>query len=119
MPDKNREDWDPRSDFVLSNQISAYDKMRLRCPVAFSDYLGWSLFRYDDVVQALDDHRAFSSVVSSHLSVPSGMDPPQHTAYRRLVERHFEHGKVEAFEPCARDAGQGHDQPRLLPRNLR
>lgn len=33
MPDKNREDWDPRSDFVLSNQISAYDKMRLRCPV--------------------------------------------------------------------------------------
>ncbi|MGN6094608.1 MAG: cytochrome P450 [Bosea sp. (in: a-proteobacteria)] len=102
MPDKNREDWDPRSDFVLSNQFSAYDKMRLRCPVAFSDYLGWSLFRYDDVVQALDDHRAFSSVVSSHLSVPSGMDPPQHTAYRRLVERHFEHGKVEAFEPRCR-----------------
>lgn len=102
MPDKNREDWDPRSDFVLSNQINAYDKMRLRCPVAFSDYLGWSLFRYDDVVQALDDHRAFSSVVSSHLSVPSGMDPPQHTAYRRLVERHFEHGKVEAFEPRCR-----------------
>lgn len=70
--------------------------------MAFSDYLGWSLFRYEDVAQALDDHRAFSSVVSSHLSVPSGMDPPQHTAYRRLVERHFEHGKVEAFEPHCR-----------------
>jgi cytochrome P450 len=83
MPKKNREDWDPRSDVVLSNQIQTYDKMRRRCPVAFSDYLGWSLFRYEDVVQVLEDHFAFSSVVSSHLSVPSGMDPPQHTAYRR------------------------------------
>ncbi|MDX3809704.1 cytochrome P450 [Bosea thiooxidans] len=102
MPEKNREDWDPRSDIVLSNQIEAYDKMRRRCPVAFSDYLGWSLFRYEDVAQALEDHRAFSSVVSSHFSAPSGMDPPQHTAYRRLVERHFEREKVEAFEPHCR-----------------
>lgn len=83
--DKNQADWDPRPDIVLSNQIKAYDNMRLRRPVAFSDYLGWSRFRHDDVMQELDDHRAFSSVVSSHLSVPSGMDPPQHTTYWRLV----------------------------------
>jgi len=101
MPDKPRPDWDPRSDTVLSNQMKAYDAMRRRCPVAYSDYLGWSLFRHEDVVRALDDHRTFSSVVSSHLSVPSGMDPPRHTAYRRLIERHFEPGRVESFEaPC-------------------
>lgn len=95
-------DWDPRSDTVLRDQIEAYDAMRRRCPVAYSDYLGWSLFRHEDVKRALDDHRTFSSVVSSHLSVPSGMDPPRHTAYRRLIDRHFEPGRVEAFEPLCR-----------------
>lgn len=101
-PDKPEPDWDPRSDAVFSNQIKAYDEMRHRCPVAYSDYLGWSLLRHEDVVRALDDHHSFSSAVSRHLSVPSGMDPPRHTAYRQLIERHFEPARVEAFEPLCR-----------------
>lgn len=36
-PDKPRPDWDPRSETVLSGQIKAYDGMRARCPVAYSD----------------------------------------------------------------------------------
>lgn len=100
-PDTQSPEWDPRSEAVLANQIKAYDAMRGRCPVAYSDYLGWSLFRHEDVVRVLGDHATFSSVVSSHLSVPSGMDPPEHTAYRRLIERHFDPARVEAFEqPC-------------------
>ncbi|CAM5222042.1 cytochrome [Bosea thiooxidans] len=95
-------DWDPRSDQVLANQIKAYDKMRHQCPVAHSDYLGWSLFRHEDVVRALEDHHSFSSAVSSHLSVPSGMDPPQHTTYRRLIERQFASAQISAFEPLCR-----------------
>jgi hypothetical protein len=102
MPDKPQPDWDPRSDTILSNPIKAYDAMRRRCPVAYSDYLGWSLFRHEDVVRALADHHTFSSVVSSHPSVPSGMDPPRHTAYRRLIERHFEPERVESFEALCR-----------------
>jgi cytochrome P450 len=102
LTNKPKVDWDPRSEDVLSNQIKAYDEMRNRCPVAYSDYLGWSLFRHEDVVRALDDHDTFSSAVSSHLSVPSGMDPPRHTAYRQLIERHFEPSRVEAFEPLCR-----------------
>lgn len=95
-------DWNPRSDQVLADQIKAYDKMRHQCPVAYSDYLGWSLFRHEDVVRALEDHHGFSSAVSSHLSVPSGMDPPQHTTYRRLIERQFTPALVSAFEPLCR-----------------
>ena len=95
-------DWDPRSDQVLANQIKACDKMRHQCPVAHSDYLGWSLFRHEDVVRALEDHHSFSSAVSSHLSVPSGMDPPQHTTYRRLIERQFASAQISAFEPLCR-----------------
>lgn len=101
-PDEPKPDWDPRSGEVLSNQIKAYDAMRGRCPVAYSDYMGWSLFRHQDVVRVLDDHHTFSNVVSSHLSVPNGMDPPQHTAFRRVVERHFETARVDAFEPLCR-----------------
>ncbi len=92
-------DWDPRSEQVLADQIKAYDEMRNHCPVAHSDYLGWSIFRHEDVIRVLDDHETFSSVVSSHLSVPSGMDPPLHTKYRHLVDRHFEPSRVEAFAP--------------------
>lgn len=102
MPDKPEPDWDPRTEAVLSNQIEAYDAMRQYCPVAYSDYLGWSLFRHKDVVRALDDHDTFSSSVSSHLSVPGGMDPPVHTAYRQLIDRYFVPESVQAFEPLCR-----------------
>lgn len=100
--DRPSPDWDPRSPAVLADQIAAYDAMRRRCPVAYSDYLGWSLFGHGDVVRALDDHDTFSSAVSSHLSVPSGMDPPRHAAYRALIEPHFEQRRVAAFEPPCR-----------------
>jgi len=101
-PDRQPPDWDPRSQAVLDDQGAAYDAMRRHCPVAYSDYLGWSLLRHEDVVRALDDHDTFSSVVSSHLSVPSGMDPPRHTAYRALIEHHFAPERVAAFEPRCR-----------------
>jgi hypothetical protein len=40
-------------------------------------------------MQALEDHQTFSSVSSSHLSVPNGMDPPDHTHYRQVIEPYF------------------------------
>ena len=99
-------DWDPRSAEVQIDQIRAYDHMRETCPVAYSDYLGWSLFRHADILQVLTDHETFSNVVSRHPSVPNGMDPPQHTVYRRLIDPYFTRERVEAFEPeCRRIAG--------------
>ena len=32
-------DWDPRDASVLQDQRHAYDEMRERCPVAYSDFL--------------------------------------------------------------------------------
>lgn len=95
-------DWDPRSDAVLADQIQAYDHMRENCPVAHSEYLGWSLFRHADVLEVLLDHDTFSNVVSRHVSVPNGMDPPQHSQYRRLIEPYFTPERVDAFEPGCR-----------------
>lgn len=95
-------DWDPKSAAVLRDQRAACDEMRERCPVAYSDLLGWSLFRHEDVVRALNDPETFSSVVSRNLSVPNGMDPPEHGQYRRVIERYFAPQAMQAFEPQCR-----------------
>jgi cytochrome P450 len=95
-------DWDPRSPDVLSDQIAAYDVMRRLCPVAHSESLHWSLFRHADVMRVLHDPDTFSNVVSTHRSVPNGMDPPEHTAYRRVIDPYFSVQRMAAFEPSCR-----------------
>ncbi|HMN22620.1 MAG TPA: cytochrome P450 [Ottowia sp.] len=98
-------DWDPRSPAVLDDQIAAYDAMRQRCPVAWSEYLWWSLFRHADVMRVLHDPATFSNAASNHLSIPNAMDPPEHTPYRRLINRYFTPERMAEFEPvCQRVA---------------
>jgi cytochrome P450 len=95
-------DWDPRAAGVLRDPQAATDDLRARCPVAYSNLLHWSLFRHADVLRVLHDPATFSSVVSQHVAVPNGMDPPQHTAYRRAIEPYFSPERVAAFEPHCR-----------------
>lgn len=103
MNPMHQQDWDPKSDEVMRDQRAAYDEMRERCPLAYSDFLGWSLFRHEDVVRVLKDPDSFSSIVSTHLSVPNGMDPPEHTEFRRIVEPYFQPERMQAFEPQCRE----------------
>jgi cytochrome P450 len=103
MNEKPTNDWDPRSEAVTHDQVAAYDEMRHRCPVAHSDYLNLSLFRHDDVMRVLNDPETFSSAVSSYLSVPNGMDPPEHTQYRTIIEPYFSPQRMAVFEPLCRE----------------
>ena len=96
-------DWDPRTEAALRDQMAVYDDMRQRCPVAHSTYLSWSLFQHEDVTRVLNDHETFSNDVSKHLSVPNGMDPPEHTAYRRIIDPYFSPERMAAFEPICRN----------------
>jgi cytochrome P450 len=105
MP-KSPPDWDPTSASVLHDQVAAYDELRHRCPVARSELLGWSLFRHEDVSRVLTDPTTFSNVVSKRKSVPNGMDPPEHTAYRQAIEAHFESSTLLDFEPRCRRMAQ-------------
>jgi cytochrome P450 len=102
MENEHQPDWNPKSDETLEDQRAAYDKMRRQCPVAHSDFFGWSLFRHEDVLRALSDHETFSNAVSQHLTVPNGMDPPEHTEYRRIIEPYFAKEQMDAFEPVCR-----------------
>lgn len=96
-------DWDPRSDAVRRDPLAAYDHMRESLAVAYSDFLGWSIFQHADVLRVLHDPATFSSQVSRHVSVPSGMDPPRHAAFREQIEPFFSEPRMTAFEPVCRE----------------
>ncbi len=107
------DDWDPRDPAVQDDQVAAYDHQRRRCPVAHSEYLQWSLFRHADVVQVLHDPEAFGNAVSAHVSIPNGMDPPEHTPWRALIDPYFAPEHLAAFEPLARTIAR--EQVQSLP----
>ncbi|MFA7436931.1 cytochrome P450 [Castellaniella sp.] len=109
------QDWDPRAPDVLADPITAYDRMRHQCPVAYSDYLHHSVFRHADVLRVVTDHQRFSSQASSHVSVPNSMDPPEHDAWRAVIDPYFSAARMAEFEPeCRRIC---HGIVRALPRN--
>lgn len=94
--------WEPKSDVLRQDQIAGHDEVRSPCPVAHSEQLYGSMFRHADVVRVLNDPNQFSNVVSSHLAVPNGFDPPEHTLYRRIIDPHFSAQRMAAFEPVCR-----------------
>lgn len=101
IPDRPNRDWDPRDISVLGDQRHVYDEMRERCPVAYSHFLDWSLFRHEDIVNVLADPETYSSA-SKRLAVPNGMDPPEHTLYSRALAPYFLPERMNALEPDCR-----------------
>jgi cytochrome P450 len=101
------EDGEPDAVTAARDERRKFDEMRERCPVAPRGSLGWSVYRYRDVERIVEDHGTFSNVVSRHLSVPNGMDPPEHTGFRRAIEPYFSNARVAKFEPrCRQLAGR-------------
>jgi cytochrome P450 len=103
MANARNVDWDPRTEAVLADQDAAYDAMREECPVAYSAFLGWSVFRHADVARVLDDHETFANAASAHRSVPNGLDPPEHAPYRRAIEPFFAPERMQAHAPVCRN----------------
>ncbi len=95
-------DWDPRDESVVHDQVSAYDSLRDRCPVAHSEAQGWSLLRHADVLGALADPETFSSRVSAHVAIPNGMDGAEHATFRAIIDRCFTGERVASFGPALR-----------------
>lgn len=95
-------DWDIRDQAVQADQRAAYDRMREQCPVARDAEGHWTLFRHADIRRVLLDHASFSNSASRYISVPNGMDPPEHTPFRRLIEPYFNPQRVAWFKPLCR-----------------
>ena len=93
--------WEPLSEPVLADQRGTYDRMRAGCPMARSPR-GVTLFRHADVVAAASDPVTFSSAASAHRMVPNSLDPPEHTAFRAVIDRFFTPERMAMIEPCIR-----------------
>ena len=98
--------WEPLSEAALADQRRTYDRMRAACPVARSPR-GVTLFRHADVVAAAADPATFSSAGSAHRQVPNSLDPPEHAAFRAVIDPFFTPERMRALEPrlraCARE----------------
>ncbi|MEO3756687.1 hypothetical protein ABGB19_00120 [Mycobacterium sp. B14F4] len=86
MTEAHSPDWDPSAPDVLADQIAADDLLRETCPVAYATTGVWAAVKHADVVCMLDAPEVYSNAVSRHVAVPNGLDPPQHTAYRAVVD---------------------------------
>ncbi len=61
---------------------------------------------HHELLRVLNRHDLFSNVVSLHPAVPNGMDPPQHTAYRQIIDGYFETSRLNEFEATCRVLAQ-------------
>lgn len=102
MSESQNADWNPLDPSILQDQRRAYDEMRERCPVAHSEFMGWSLFRHEHIAAVLDDPETFSNA-SRFLAIPNGMDPPVHGRYREALDPFFDREQMAGIEPRARE----------------
>jgi hypothetical protein len=110
--------FDPYDPSIADDPYPVYAALRRKSPVYHDDrHDFWALSRFADVKRALSDHETFCS--SQGLLVlqatddyeapqfPPGnmllMDPPQHTAYRKVVSRKFLPRVVSEMEQQVRD----------------
>ncbi|HEX4818256.1 MAG TPA: cytochrome P450 [Nonomuraea sp.] len=107
-------DFDPRAPETFTSAHALYQDMRSRCPVAHSrTYDGgfWALFRHADVKRVLEQRDLFTTSVQNTVPrfaftgrrPPLHLDPPEHTAYRRVINRFFTRDKMAALAPVVRE----------------
>jgi cytochrome P450 len=82
---------------VAQNPYALFAEIRAKCPLAHSDQLGGFFFptTYEGVKRVFSDFRTFTSTQGSGLPdqlvrlLPVDLDPPQHTRWRRVLNRYF------------------------------
>ncbi|MFA9430231.1 cytochrome P450 [Egicoccus sp. AB-alg2] len=109
---RERHDLDPLAPETFTSAHKLYREMRRTCPVARSQsYDGfWALLRYEDVTRVLRDVDGFTTSVQNTVPKfaftgrrpPLHFDPPEHTAYRRIINRFFTREKMAQLEPVVR-----------------
>ena len=108
--------FEPRSGETWRDPFSMYKSLRDHDPVHQFEYEGneiWALSRFKDVFSAAVEAKTFSS--AQGLTMAEGemerlgidppivmMDPPDHTALRKLAVKRFTPKQVMAIEPMLR-----------------
>jgi cytochrome P450 len=110
--------YDPYIDEVLDDPHAAYRRLRDVAPALYLEqYNAWFLSRFDYVWEALQrpELSVVQGISPSQLllgapadpRMPSQMDPPRHTAVRRILsDGHFKPKRVVDIEHDVRDAAR-------------
>ena len=111
-PDNDLLVYNPYAFAVHDDPYETYRRLREDAPAYWNpDLEFWVLSRFDDVLEAFRDHETFSSAggIALENRRPIGkvnpefqqlieLDPPEHTAFRKIVSRVFTGRRVAALE---------------------
>jgi cytochrome P450 len=105
-----RNDFNPDDAAGLADPEGLYGRLRETCPVAHSDSYGgfWAVTRYRDVQRVMRDPATFSSSKgiiiprnpASGRRPPLHYDPPEHTAYRKVISPVFRRERLGWLRPA-------------------
>jgi cytochrome P450 len=105
-------DYDPTQPETFDSAHEAFADLRARCPVAHSTAFEgfWAITRYQDVLDILSDPGTYitsvRNVVPSSATTrrrpPLHLNPPEHTPYRRAIDRALSPSRVASLEPATR-----------------
>jgi cytochrome P450 len=103
-------DFDPDDPAGLADLEGLYGRLREHCPVAHSTSYGgfWAVTRYRDVQRVMRDPITFSSAKgiiiprnpASGRRAPLHYDPPEHTAYRKVISPVFRRERLRWLAPA-------------------
>ena len=109
---KRASDYDPLAPQTFTSNYAQFRELRDHCPLAWSDAFDgfWMMTRYDDVVAALADWENYITSVRNVVPgssttgrrPPLHLDPPEHTPYRRALERVLRPSHIAGLEPVVR-----------------
>ncbi len=103
------DDFDPLKPETLETPYEDYRRLRAACPVAHTQAMGgfWALTRHADVAAAASDYGLFTTTVQNVIPKvattgrrpPLHLDPPEHSHYRRAINRVLVERRVESLRP--------------------
>jgi cytochrome P450 len=105
-------DFDPDDPAGLADPEGLYGPLRAACPVAHSASYGgfWAVTRYQDIQRVMRDPDTFTSskgiVIprnpASGRRPPLHYDPPEHSAYRKVISPVFRRERLRWLRPAVR-----------------
>ncbi|HET7810251.1 MAG TPA: cytochrome P450 [Steroidobacteraceae bacterium] len=108
MPDE----YDPTAEETFEGTYAQFAELRARCPVAHSSAFEgfWAVTRYQDVLDILMQPELYITSVRNVVPgssatgrrPPLHLDPPDHTPYRRAIDRALGAARVAGIEGTTR-----------------
>jgi cytochrome P450 len=103
-------EYDNTKPEFLDHEVETHRILRENLPIARIERRaanpllsgGWLLTRYDDATEVLKDPENFSNQIMNYAVrpwIPQAVDPPQHTAYRRILNPWFTAEAMKKLEP--------------------